>query len=109
MSPATLREAVRAAFSSGRPAVLDIRVAAAYPGLRQSSWSLGRLPEAVCRRGPMTVGVVGLGAIGRAVIRRLAGFGCRILAVEPSPDAAFCERYGVRCDHWGRSSRRSTS
>jgi D-3-phosphoglycerate dehydrogenase / 2-oxoglutarate reductase len=42
-----------------------------------------------------TVGVVGLGAIGRAVVRRLGGFECRILAVEPRPDPEFCQRYGV--------------
>lgn len=42
-----------------------------------------------------TVGIVGLGAIGRAVVRRLAGFDCHILAVEPQPDPAFCREYGV--------------
>ena len=42
-----------------------------------------------------TVGVVGLGAIGRAVTRRLRGFGCRVLAVEPYPDQEFCASYEV--------------
>lgn len=42
-----------------------------------------------------TVGIVGLGAIGRAVARRLRGFECRILAVEPHPDPDFCREYGI--------------
>ncbi len=36
----------------------------------------------------MTVGVVGTGRIGRAVMERLSGFGCRILAYDPHPTAS---------------------
>jgi phosphoglycerate dehydrogenase-like enzyme len=42
-----------------------------------------------------TVGVFGLGAIGRAVVSRIAGFGVRILAVEPYPDEEFCRTWNV--------------
>jgi phosphoglycerate dehydrogenase-like enzyme len=42
-----------------------------------------------------TIGIVGLGAIGREVCRRLAGFGCHLLASDPYVDAAAC-MVGVR-------------
>jgi D-3-phosphoglycerate dehydrogenase / 2-oxoglutarate reductase len=42
-----------------------------------------------------TVGIVGLGTIGRGVAQRLSGFGCRILAVDPAPDLAFCNAAGI--------------
>ena len=42
-----------------------------------------------------TVGIIGLGRIGRAVARRLRAFQCRIIAVEPTPDLEFCEQHGV--------------
>jgi D-3-phosphoglycerate dehydrogenase/(S)-sulfolactate dehydrogenase len=42
-----------------------------------------------------TVGIVGLGRIGRAVARRLRGFNCRILGVDPLVDLAACRELGV--------------
>jgi phosphoglycerate dehydrogenase-like enzyme len=42
-----------------------------------------------------TVAIVGLGAIGRAVARRLHGFGCELLAVEPALDRDFCAELGI--------------
>jgi phosphoglycerate dehydrogenase-like enzyme len=42
-----------------------------------------------------TVGIVGLGHIGRAVATRLRGFGCRVLAAEPAPDLSFCQAHDV--------------
>jgi phosphoglycerate dehydrogenase-like enzyme len=42
-----------------------------------------------------TVGVVGLGAVGQAVTRRLRGFGCRVLALEPNPDAEFAAQQQI--------------
>jgi D-3-phosphoglycerate dehydrogenase len=42
-----------------------------------------------------TIGIVGLGAIGKQLARRLSGFDCRLLAYEPYPDAAFAREYRV--------------
>jgi D-3-phosphoglycerate dehydrogenase len=36
-----------------------------------------------------TIGILGLGAIGKQLARRLAGFDCRVLAFDPCVDAAF--------------------
>jgi D-3-phosphoglycerate dehydrogenase len=42
-----------------------------------------------------TVGIVGLGRIGRGVVQRLKGFETRILAVTNDPDAAWARQCGV--------------
>ena len=60
--------------------------------VRSGEWrGLGPTRDLACS----TVGIVGLGAIGRAVARRLRGFGCRVLATEPNPDLEFCREYEV--------------
>jgi len=43
-----------------------------------------------------TLGVIGVGNVGQAVIRRAAGFGIRILGTDPvTPPAEFLHQYGV--------------
>lgn len=42
-----------------------------------------------------TIGVLGLGAIGKQLARRLAGFDCRILAFDPFADVAFAREHQV--------------
>jgi len=49
--------------------------------------------------GCATVGLVGLGAVARAVARRLTGFGTRILAYDPyAPEDAFAAAGATRLD-----------
>jgi D-3-phosphoglycerate dehydrogenase len=42
-----------------------------------------------------TIGLLGLGAIGKQVARRLVGFDCRILAFDPIQDTAFAHAHRV--------------
>lgn len=42
-----------------------------------------------------TIGILGLGAIGRQLVRRLQGFDCRIVAHDPFVDAASASAMGV--------------
>lgn len=42
-----------------------------------------------------TVGLVGVGAIGKAVAIRLAGFGCRVIAFDPAADLDFCSEHRI--------------
>ncbi|WP_375426128.1 NAD(P)-dependent oxidoreductase [uncultured Friedmanniella sp.] len=51
-------------------------------GVRAGRWTVQRTREL----GSLTVGIVGLGRIGRAVAARLAGFGCQLLGHDPWVD-----------------------
>lgn len=42
-----------------------------------------------------TVGVVGLGRIGKSVVKRLSGFDCKVLVHTPRPDQAYAAAAGV--------------
>lgn len=59
--------------------------------VRRGKWVRQALP----RVQGSTIGIVGLGRIGRAVAWRAAGLGMKVLAFEPHPDKAFCEKYGI--------------
>jgi D-3-phosphoglycerate dehydrogenase len=73
--------------------MLDVlrRVTYADGLLRQGRWEkpLGRLLHA------KTVGIVGLGRVGKAVVRLLKPFEVRLLAHDPMPDVAFAAEMGV--------------
>jgi D-lactate dehydrogenase len=43
-----------------------------------------------------TAGVIGTGTIGRLVAQILRGFGCKVLAYDPAPDADWAVQQGVR-------------
>jgi phosphoglycerate dehydrogenase-like enzyme len=49
-----------------------------------------------------TLGVAGLGRIGKAVALRGIAFGMRVLAFEPYPDRAFLEKNGITLVPWDR-------
>jgi phosphoglycerate dehydrogenase-like enzyme len=59
---------------------------------RAGSW--GRVPMVEMWR--KTIGLVGIGRVGRAVARRAAGFDMTILATDPYADAAWCAANAVR-------------
>ena len=45
-----------------------------------------------------SVGILGLGTIGKELARRLAGFDCHILAYDPDPDEAFAAAHDIVLD-----------
>lgn len=66
-------------------------VTGADAGVRTGNWSrfIGRELAA------QTVGIIGLGRIGRRVAQLLQPFGCRVLANDLKPDRAFARRHGI--------------
>lgn len=42
-----------------------------------------------------TIGLLGLGAIGKYVVQRLLGFECKLIAYDPYPDQSFAAQFGV--------------
>ncbi|MDI6771730.1 MAG: phosphoglycerate dehydrogenase [bacterium] len=60
-------------------------------GVKAGKWD--RVPTVDV--GGKTLGILGFGAIGRAVARRAAGFGMRLLATDAQPDEAAAATLGV--------------
>ena len=60
--------------------------------IRTGSWARSPLPRAIRGR---TIGLVGLGRIGRAVAVRAVAFGMKVVAFEPISDPEFDARHGI--------------
>jgi D-3-phosphoglycerate dehydrogenase len=67
------------------------RVTYADRQVRQGQWDK---PMGLLLRGK-TIGIIGLGRIGKAVVRLLQPFGVTVLAYEPYPDEDFACQHGV--------------
>lgn len=63
----------------------------AFSATRQGKWP--RL-SGVTLEGK-TVGIIGLGSIGKITARRLSGFDCQVLAFDPYPDVSFANQHAI--------------
>lgn len=54
-----------------------------------------------------TLGLAGLGRIGRAVATRAIAFGMRVIAYDPQPDVVFAESHGIRLVSWNELLKHS--
>ena len=68
------------------------RVPFAFERVRRGEWPLIVGTEVFGK----TIGLIGLGQIGKRVAKRACGFGMKILAYEISPDKEFLKETGVR-------------
>jgi D-3-phosphoglycerate dehydrogenase len=67
-------------------------------GVRDGAWPTGSVPgtDGIPRLHECSLGIVGLGNIGRAVARRARGFGMRVRGADPYVPVETFEREGVR-------------
>lgn len=63
-----------------------------YQEVMTGKWSKRKLP----RLAGQTIGLVGLGRIGKAVVPRALGLGLRVIAYDPYIDEDFCRQSGVK-------------
>lgn len=78
---------------------LDRQMIVADRWVRSGNWPKTgrRLPEGMLLHRPLvkTLGIVGLGTIGRAVVKKARAFGYRIIAADPYIDPAIAQEYDV--------------
>jgi D-3-phosphoglycerate dehydrogenase len=67
-------------------------IAIAADGVRRHGWDRVTGTEAWRK----TLAVVGLGRIGRGMVRRARGFDMDVVVVTPHPDQAFAQQHGIR-------------
>ncbi|HEY0680984.1 MAG TPA: NAD(P)-dependent oxidoreductase [Steroidobacter sp.] len=89
-SDAEMRIAAVAERTIGSMLALGHRFRQGQASINRGSFT-STLGTALCRK---TVGVIGLGRVGRAVVRRLAAFDCTILVHTPRHDAELASRAG---------------
>lgn len=82
-----------AELTIGLMLALARQIPTGWEAIRTGGWP--RLPGVTLEG--KTVGILGFGAIGKAVAQRLQPFDCRLLAYDPLPDREFAARCGV---HW---------
>lgn len=74
---------------------LLLGVARGFPSrdqhVRACTWLRFSTPRVMGR----TLGIVGLGRIGRAVATRGVGLGMKVIAYDPYPQKEFCEQWGI--------------
>ena len=71
------------------------RLPAFDSSVRDNVWNAAGVGGALLALGEVTVGLIGLGRIGSAVVERLRPFGCRLLVHDPFIDPRQAQQLGV--------------
>jgi D-3-phosphoglycerate dehydrogenase len=79
-------------YTLGLMLAVSRRIAVANDLVRDGRWEV-LISSDICGK---TLGIIGLGKIGKAVARRARGFGMTILAADQVRDPLFAEEFGVR-------------